>query len=127
MKVLIVDDSATMRAILKKTLTMCSIGIEEILQAKNGQEGLDVLKKNHVDLVMADINMPVMSGLQMIEKIREIPELAETPILVVSSDSSDTRKDELTSKSVRYVRKPFTPEAIADEINALIEEKQHAD
>jgi two-component system chemotaxis response regulator CheY len=126
MNILIVDDSATMRSILSKVLSMAPLEIDTIHQAGNGREGLELLSREKIDLVLADINMPEMGGLEMIEKIKADPNLAHLPILVISSDSSKTRSEELRKKAIHYVRKPFTPEKVAAEINALMKEKRDA-
>ncbi len=117
--VLIVDDSETVRAILAKTMRMAEMPINELYNAGNGQEALDVLRSNWVDLVLTDINMPVMTGVQLIEQMNKEDELKGIPVVVVSTEGSATRVAELKMQGVRaYIRKPFTPESIR---NVVIE------
>ncbi|NUM52771.1 MAG: response regulator [Candidatus Hydrogenedentes bacterium] len=109
--VLVVDDSETVRAIIEKTMRMADVPLKELFTAADGQEALDVLKHNWIDLVLTDINMPVMSGVQLIEHMSADDDLKGIPIVVVSTEGSSTRIEELKAKGVRaYIRKPFTPE-----------------
>lgn len=116
LNVLVVDDSAIMRQMIVRTLTMSGIPLGEIHQAANGQEGLEVLEQNWIDLVLVDINMPVMNGQEMIEKAREQPDLGDLAIIVVSTDGSATRLDMMQRHNARFVQKPFTPETLRDRI-----------
>ncbi len=112
--VLVVDDSKVMRKMLIKSISMTNLPLGEIHQAENGREALTQLESSNIDLVLADINMPVMDGEEMIDAIREVPALKELPIVVISAEGSQTRIDNLHSKGTRFIRKPFTPEKIRD-------------
>ncbi len=112
--VLVVDDSAVMRAMIIKTLKLAGTPLGEVHQAANGQEGLDVLENHWVDVVFADINMPVMDGEEMIDRIRANPALRDLPIVVVSTEGSKTRIQSFHEKDAEFVHKPFTPEIIRD-------------
>lgn len=112
MNILVVDDSAVMRSIIIKTLRMCDVEIGEIFQASNGKEGLERLEKNWVDLVLVDVNMPVMDGEQMIKYMRENPLTRDLPVLVVSTESSQSRIEMLEKMSSGFVHKPFNPEVV---------------
>jgi len=120
--ILIVEDSATIRAVISKILQMAEVPVGELWEASNGKEALEVLHTKWVDLVFADINMPVMSGLEMIEQMVADGLLATVPVIVVSTEGSSTRIEELSSKGVRaYLRKPFTPEALKQVISQILE------
>ncbi len=119
MNILIVDDSSVMRAMIQKTLRMTGLPLGEIHQAGNGKEGLAILEDHWIDLVIADINMPVMNGEEMIDRIQANPATENTPIVVVSTEGSQTRIERLTHKGVRFIHKPFTPETIRDTICSL--------
>ena len=110
--ILVVDDSAVMRSMVVKTLRLVGPEIGEIYQAGNGREGLEVLDNNWVDLVIADINMPVMNGIEMIEEIQSDSNWEKLPIVVISTEGSQTRIDSLHEMGVDFIHKPFTPEAI---------------
>lgn len=119
LNILIVDDSAVVRAMILKTLRMAGIPLADVHQAADGQEGLDALDAHWIDLVFADINMPVMNGEEMINKIRQEPEWEELPIIVVSTEGSATRIERLQQKGASFVHKPFTPESIQSVIKKI--------
>lgn len=109
--ILVVDDSETVRSVIAKTLRMTNVPVKELYTAANGQEALDVLRNQWVDLVLTDINMPVMTGVELIERMVEDDALKGIPVVVVSTEGSATRIEELKAKGVcAYLRKPFTPE-----------------
>jgi len=127
LNVLIVDDSAVMRAMVVKTLRAAGLPIGQALEASNGREGLDVLASNWIDVVFADINMPVMSGEEMIERIRANPTWSDLPIVVISTEGSKTRIESLRAKGTEFVHKPFSPEIVRDVVANLtgIRHEQH--
>ena len=117
--VLVVDDSAVMRAMIIKTLKLAGIPLGDVHQAGNGREGLDVLDSHWIDVVFADINMPVMDGEEMIDRIRADDTWRDVPIVVVSTEGSKTRIQSFHEKDAEFVHKPFSPEIIRD----ILEEK----
>jgi two-component system chemotaxis response regulator CheY len=119
LNVLIVDDSSVMRAMIIKTIRMSGLDLGDVYQAGNGQEGLDAARENWVDLVVADINMPVMNGEEMIDQMKADPELSALPTIVISTEGSATRIQRLEKKGVTFIHKPFTPEIIRDAIQDL--------
>jgi len=112
LNVLVVDDSAVMRAIIIKTLRLSGLPIGEVHQAANGREGLNVLDSNWIDLALVDINMPEMNGEEMLDAVRMNPDTISLPVVVVSTEGSDTRVDMLHKKGAEFVHKPFTPEIL---------------
>ena len=121
--VLVVDDSGVMRSMIIKTIKISGLQLGEVHQAANGQEGLAALNENWIDLVIADINMPVMNGEEMIDQMRQNPEFQDTPIVVVSTEGSKTRIERLQNKGALFIHKPFTPEIIRDTVKDLLGEK----
>jgi len=119
LNVLIVDDSSVMRAMIIKTIRMSGLELGDVYQAGNGKEGLDAARENWVDLVVADINMPVMNGEEMIDQMKADPELSALPTIVISTEGSETRIQRLEKKGVTFIHKPFTPEIIRDAIQDL--------
>ena len=118
---LVVDDSETVRAVIAKTLRMAGLPINELYQAANGREALAVLQDNWVDLIFTDINMPVMGGIEMIEKLCEDGMLKTIPVVIVSTEGSQTRIEQLKAKGVRaYLRKPFQPELIRNVVSDIL-------
>ncbi len=109
--ILIVDDSATVRADIEKAIQLAGQSVGEIYKAENGKEALEILADKWIDLVLADVNMPVMNGMEMVEKMSEDGLLKTIPVVIVSTECSATRIDQLKAKGVTgYIRKPFAPE-----------------
>jgi two-component system, chemotaxis family, chemotaxis protein CheY len=119
LNILVVDDSGVMRAMIIKTLKMCGVEVGEIFQAANGEEGLSQLEKNWADLVLVDINMPVMGGEEMIDRMRQNTATRDIPVVVVSTESSQSRIEMLEKKSSGFVHKPFNPEIIKSVIDSI--------
>jgi len=112
---MVVDDSDTIRAVLERTLIMTRLPVDEIIQAVNGRDALEKLADKWVDIVFTDIHMPEMDGESLVDAMNRDPELADIPVVVVSTEGSTTRIAELRRKGIKgYLRKPFTPEAIRD-------------
>ena len=108
--VLVVDDSAVMRAMIARVVRLSGVPLGEFYEAGNGEEGLRQLGAHWVDLVLLDINMPVMNGEEMLRRLRAEPETAALPVIVVSTESSETRVHALEELGVAFVHKPFAPE-----------------
>ena len=87
--VLVVDDSDVTRAMIIKTLDLARVPVSECLEAANGKEALELLENNWVDIVFADLNMPVMGGREMLRLMRTTPEFADIPVIVISSEHCD--------------------------------------
>ncbi len=115
--ILIVDDSETIRSMLQRALGMTKLPVRKILQAQNGKYAMSLLESNWIDIIFSDINMPQMNGIEMINTMLDHPEYKEIPVVVVSTEGSSTRIEELQKKGIKgYLRKPFTPEDIRDVI-----------
>jgi len=114
--VLVVDDSAVMRQMVVRTLKMSGVPLGTVFEAGNGEEGLFVLQDQWVDLLLLDINMPVMNGEEMLRRLRAAPETASLPVIVVSTEGSETRLAALHALGAAVVRKPFAPETLRDTI-----------
>ncbi len=112
--VLIVDDSAVMRAMITRVVKLSGVPLGAFYEAGDGEEGLRRLREHWVDLVLLDVNMPVMNGEQMLRRLRADPETASLPVIVVSTESSETRVNALEELGVSFVHKPFAPETLRD-------------
>jgi two-component system, chemotaxis family, chemotaxis protein CheY len=127
--VLIADDSAIVRSMVRKSLAMAGLDLGEVLEATNGREALEQLKKTWVDVVFADINMPEMTGLELVKAMKGDEVLAGTPVVIVSSERSQARIDELKrSGASAYVKKPFRPEhfrGVVESLLAIKKEDRH--
>ena len=119
--VLVADDSAIVRSMVKKAIGMAGLEIGQLYEAANGQEALEVLRRAWVDVVFADINMPEMSGAELVRHMQADPAHASTPVVIVSSESSQARVDELMRCGAKaYVKKPFRPEQFREVIEELL-------
>ena len=102
-----------------KSLKLAGVPVAEVYQAANGLEGLAAMEEHWVDLVFVDINMPVMNGEEMIDRMRDNETWHDLPIIIVSTEGSQARIDRLEEKGTKFVHKPFTPELIRDIVNNM--------
>lgn len=125
LNILLVDDSDVIRAMVARTIHLADIEVDSIVQASNGREALDAMETNWIDLVLADLNMPVMDGATMIKRMRSNPTTADIPVVVVSTEGAEERVRELSAFGVSdWIRKPFTPEEIRDVIGQATERRR---
>ncbi len=114
--VLIVDDSAVMRAMIARVVRLSGLPIAAIHEAGDGAAGLAAAREHWVDLVLLDVNMPVMDGEEMLRRLRAAPETADVPVVVVSTEGSEARRHALEALGALFIRKPFKPEGLRDVI-----------
>jgi two-component system chemotaxis response regulator CheY len=111
--VLIVDDSAVMRKIIAKALQEADLGAVEIHEAADGVEGLEKLTGNAIDLIICDINMPNMNGIEFLGKMQELKLPKRVPVVMVTTEGTEeTIKEAAALGASAYVVKPFTPEQL---------------
>lgn len=121
-RILIVDDSPIIRSVIEKNIRMADIPVDQCLHANNGQDALDQLDGQWIDLAFVDINMPVMNGVELIERMKADPILKTIPVVVASTEGSETRIDALRDLGIAgYLRKPFTPEQFKEQIVRILE------
>ena len=119
--VLVVDDSAIVRTMVKKSIGMAGLPIGTILEAGNGKEALEILRKQWVDIVFADLNMPEMNGTELVEEMSRDSVLVATPVVIVSSEHSQAKIDALKAKGIRaYIKKPFRPEGFREVVEGVL-------
>ena len=119
--VLIVDDSAAIRKILQRVLRQTEIPIGAVYEAGDGAEALDMMRKQAVGLVLSDINMPNMDGLEFLTKLRAEQTWSNIPVLMVSTEGTQAKVLEAVERGASgYVRKPFTAEQIKEKLVGLI-------
>jgi two-component system chemotaxis response regulator CheY len=120
--VLVVDDSSSIRAIIKKIIKVSGFDVGAFLDASDGKEALAVMEASRVDLVLTDINMPNMNGLELITRMKQTHALASIPVVVVSTEGSEKKMAQAMSLgAVGYVKKPFVPEEIKQTLNTILE------
>ena len=114
---MIVDDSATMRKIIMRTLQTAGLDIGQTEEAGNGNEALEKLNTGAVDIMLCDVNMPEMSGPELVTKVRELPSCSDTKIVMVSTESSQDLIDDVMAKGANdFITKPFTPEKFQEKL-----------
>ncbi len=120
LNILIVDDSAMMRAMIKRVTALCDVPIGQIYEAANGAEALKVLQAHQVHALFTDINMPVMTGTELLRAIAGDPRWKDLLRIIISTDGSEARRNEVRDLDVRlYVEKPFRPEVMRDVLSTL--------
>ncbi len=121
MTILIVDDSTLTRKAIRRIIGMTDLEVGVVFEAENGAIALETLEKEKIDLVLADLNMPEMGGIEMIYRMRGNDATKEIPVVVVSTESSTTRIEGLLSDGVKdYLHKPFTPEEFKEVITKTV-------
>ncbi|MBW2000909.1 MAG: response regulator [Deltaproteobacteria bacterium] len=123
--VLIVDDSSSMRAIIRKIIKVSGFNIGELLEAADGKEAIKVLTDEWVDLVLTDINMPNMSGLELISEMKKDEMLKLIPVVMVTTEGSEKRiQESMKLGASGYIKKPFLPEEIKRTLSAIMGEDE---
>jgi len=120
LNVLIVDDSPIMRRMIKKTIVLSGIETGSIREAGDGQEALAQLEVHPVDILFVDINMPVMDGLELLERVRNQPENRDLSVFIISTESNEKRIEYIKSQNAEFLHKPFTPEDLKKKILQLV-------
>ncbi|MCK5679681.1 response regulator [bacterium] len=117
--ILVVDDSMSMRAIIKKVITMSGFDVGEIAEAENGLEALAKLEDFWADVVLTDIHMPEMDGVELLKRIKSNPMTKALPVIMITTESRDEIvSDAIALGAAGYIKKPFRPE----DIKALLAE-----
>ena len=121
LNLLVVDDSMMMRAMVKRAATLSKVPLGTIYEASNGAEALQVLKTRSIDALFTDINMPVMTGIELLQAIDQQEQWRDLLRVIISSDGSSIHRAEASKLgSYRYVEKPFRPEAIRNVLASLL-------
>jgi len=122
--VLIVDDSSSMRAVIKRTIKLSGFNVGEYYEAGDGREALEILSNKWVDLVLSDINMPNMNGLQLIAEMKKNELLSSIPVVMVTTEGSEKIVEEsIRLGASKYIKKPFFPEDIKNTLRSLVGEE----
>lgn len=124
-RILVVDDSPISRKMVCRAVSMSGLDVGEILEASNGKEALELVAKTWVDVVLADINMPVMSGADMVAEMAKQDFMSTTPVVIISSEKGQERVQALKALGISaYLPKPFRPEQIKQVVGELLREKK---
>jgi two-component system chemotaxis response regulator CheY len=120
--VLVVDDSAAIRKILQRVLRQTGMAIRTIHEAGDGQEALEILKIHRPDLVLTDINMPKMDGLQFLAAMKASEQWRAIPVVMITTEGGETKVAEAVKLGAAgYVRKPFTADQIKEKLAGILE------
>jgi len=120
-RALIVDDSSVMRKIVERALRQAGLDLGEVHEAGSGAEGIEVLRARSVDLILSDINMPSMDGLEFLRQIRAQNLAAGVPVVMITTESSEEHVRQAIQAGARgYIRKPFTPEQVKERVLPLV-------
>ena len=120
LNILIVDDSATMRTMIRRVIDLTELPIGTVYEAVNGLEALHILETCSVHAVFTDINMPVMSGYELLTEIARREAWKDILRIVISTDGSRLRQEEVRELNVNlYIRKPFRPEVVRDVLSRI--------
>ena len=124
-RALIVDDSSVMRKIVERSIRQAGIDLAEVREAGNGAEALAALKESGADLVLCDINMPVMDGIEFLKQLHTVENANGIPVVMITTEGSESHVVQALSIGARgYIRKPFTPEQVKEHVLPLLDGKK---
>ncbi len=119
-KVLIIDDSSTMRKIVTRSLRQAGLDVDQIVEAGDGQEALQVLAREKVDIILSDINMPNMDGLEFLRQKAEISLLKNIPVVMITTEAgADVIGEAKSLGAMGSIKKPFTADQIQETLSSL--------
>jgi two-component system chemotaxis response regulator CheY len=120
-RILIVDDSSVMRKIIERSLRQAGLEQAEVVEAGNGIEALAQVREGVFDLILSDINMPAMDGIEFLRQLATIESAKGIPVVMVTTEGSESRVVEALSIGAKgYIRKPFTPDQIKERVMPLL-------
>jgi two-component system chemotaxis response regulator CheY len=116
-RALIIDDSSVMRKIVERSLRQAGIDLVQVFEAGNGAEALAVLQASQVDLILCDINMPVMDGLEFVKQLPGVENAKGVPVVMITTEGGESHVVQALSCGARgYIRKPFTAEQVKEHV-----------
>ncbi len=119
--VLLVDDSNTMRKIVGRCIRQAGIKFDNTFEAANGLEALEILENEKVDIVLSDINMPTMGGIEFLKEKSTRDHIKDIPVLMISTETGDDIINEAKSfGAVGAIKKPFTPDIVSEILEPLL-------
>jgi two-component system chemotaxis response regulator CheY len=122
LRTLIIDDSSVMRKIVERSLRQAGLELSEVKEASNGAEALTLLSKSAVDLILCDINMPVMDGLEFVRRLKDVASAKGIPVVMITTEGGEAHVVQALSAGARgYIRKPFTPYQIKEHVLPLLD------
>jgi two-component system chemotaxis response regulator CheY len=123
-RTLIVDDSAVMRKIVERSLRQAGLGIAQVHEASNGGEALAVVQQHQLDLILCDINMPVMDGLEFVKELSRMENGKDVPVVMITTEGSEGHVVQALAAGARgYIRKPFTSDQVKEHVLPVLAKK----
>jgi len=120
-RILIVDDSPAMRSFIRRVIQLSGFDLSACFDAANGQEALDLLSKEWVDIILTDVNMPGVDGEEFLRRLAAIEVVRSVPVIVISTDATHNRISRLLALGAcGYITKPFLPEALRAEMERIL-------
>lgn len=121
LNVLVVDDSPVTRKMVRRAVLAAGLAIGEVHEAGDGEQALALLAHHPVDLVLADINMPAMTGTELVEQMAALPTLAHVPVVMIASPTTQDRLEHLIRRGAKgYLTKPFRPEELRHLLSEIL-------
>ncbi len=118
---LIVDDSSVMRKIVERSLRQAGVELSEVMEAGNGVEALAAIQKKRPDLILSDINMPTMNGLEFVKQLQAVSGMQGVPVVMITTEASEAHVVEALSYGAKgYIRKPFTADQVKEHVLPLV-------
>ena len=119
--VMIVDDSGAMRAVIRKIISISGFKVDRCFEANNGREALELLAKDWVDVIISDINMPEVNGLELLSTLKQDELFRNIPVIMITTEGSEERREEALNHGARgFIKKPFLPEDLKRVLHEVI-------
>jgi two-component system, chemotaxis family, chemotaxis protein CheY len=119
--VMIVDDSSVMRKIVERSLRQAGLELEKVVEAENGADALNLVHAHVIDLILSDINMPKMDGIEFLRQLQSIDSAKTIPILMITTEGGEQKVLEAISLGAKgYIRKPFSPDQVRQQVTELL-------
>ena len=126
--VLIVDDSSSMRGVIKKVIGMSGFRMDNCFEANHGKRAIEVLQQDWVDVIISDINMPEMNGLEMLKALNQDSLFKNIPVIIVTTEGSNERMDEAFALGAKgFIKKPFLPEDLKKALHNVLGVGDHGE
>ncbi len=117
LSVMIVDDSSVMRKIVERSVRQTGLSVDKVIEAENGAAALTILNTQQPDLILSDINMPTMDGLELLRQLHAAAAPVKVPMVMITTEGSEAKVQEAISLGARgFIRKPFTPQEVKEQI-----------
>ncbi|HTV56677.1 MAG TPA: response regulator [Terriglobia bacterium] len=121
LSVLIVDDSSVMRKIVERSLRQAGLELEKVVEAENGIDALKLVRAQMIDLILSDINMPKMDGIEFLRQLQSIDSTKMIPILMITTEGGEQKVMEAISLGAKgYIRKPFSPDQVRQQVSEVL-------